>query len=220
MKKAVDRAREEWVCRIAMEEKLLSRMVGLMKLQHVHAGRRPLRSSAVLKEDGVMTQDSEEVMIRWHQHFRKILNEPSVYRDEVIEDRLELPSSLDLDAPLTEEKLECALFKMNRRKASGMSSILPELVLYGGALLWDTLLELMQDMWEEGKLVEDWKNVVMLPISKKSDLKICDNWRGISLLDVVGKNLARIVWERRQQISEQILPGSQSGFRKHVDVLI
>ena len=52
------------------------------------------------------------------------------------------------------------------------------------------------------------------PHPQEGDLKVCDNWRGISLLDVVEKILARIVQERLQQVTEQILPESQSGFRK------
>ena len=43
----------------------------------------------------------------------------------------------------------------------------------------------------------------------------CDNWRGISLLEVVGKVVARIVQNRLQQLAEQVLPELQCGFRKH-----
>ena len=49
----------------------------------------------------------------------------------------------------------------------------------------------------------------------QGDLRCCDNWRGIFLLDVVGKVLARIVKERLQVIAERILPDSQCGFRKN-----
>ena len=49
---------------------------------------------------------------------------------------------------------------------------------------------------------------------KEGDLKQCDHWCGISLLDVVGKALGRIVLRRLQVIAENILPESQSGFRK------
>ena len=45
-------------------------------------------------------------------------------------------------------------------------------------------------------------------------LKQCDHWHGISLLDVIGKVLGRIVQGRLQVIAEKILPESQSGFRK------
>ena len=63
-------------------------------------------------------------------------------------------------------------------------------------------------------MVEDWRDAVVVPIPKKGDLRSCDNWRGISLLDVVGKLLARIVQERLQVIGERVLPESQCGFRK------
>ena len=46
------------------------------------------------------------------------------------------------------------------------------------------------------------------------DLRCCDNWQGICLLDVIGKVFARIVKERLQVIAERILPDSQCGFRK------
>ena len=42
----------------------------------------------------------------------------------------------------------------------------------------------------------------------------CDNWRGIALLDVVGKLVARIVQSRLQIVAEQELPESQCGFRR------
>lgn len=84
--------------------------------------------------------------------------------------------------------MEAALAKMKRNKAGGKTGILPELVLFGGAILWDRLLELMQVMWKKEEVVADWKNAVVVPIPKKGDLQRCDNWRGISLLDVVGKS--------------------------------
>jgi hypothetical protein len=34
---------------------------------------------------------------------------------------------------------------------------------------------------------------VLVAIPKKGDLSVCDNWRGISLLDVFGKMFARII---------------------------
>ena len=41
-----------------------------------------------------------------------------------------------------------------------------------------------------------------------------DDWRGISLLDVVGKLFACIIQDCLQIIAEEVLPDSQCGFRK------
>ena len=43
---------------------------------------------------------------------------------------------------------------------------------------------------------------------------MCDNWRGIALLDVVGKVVARVLQERLQKLAEDELPESQCGFRE------
>ena len=107
-----------------------------------------------------------------------------------------------------------ALKKLKKGKASGKTGILPELLLCGGVELHDRRLRVMQDVWEQGAVVEDWKDAVIVPIPKKVNLKECDNWRGISLLDVVGKLFARIIQERLQVVAEEILPDSQCGFRK------
>ena len=103
---------------------------------------------------------------------------------------------------------------MKRGKAGGRTGILPVLLLYGGAELQDRLLLLMEDVWKEGKVVKDWKDAEIVPIPKKGDLRKCDNWTGISLLDVVGKVFARILQDRLQVVAEKILPESQCGFRK------
>ena len=162
------------------------------KLQLVHAGRRPTRPTAVIKKkNGSLTQGPEEVRARWHQHFVKILSICAL-NDEVIHTLPLLPPHLDLDMPPTEEELMQALTKLKMRKAAGESGVLPQLILNSDVDLWDRMLEVMQKVMEEGKVVRDWQDTVVVPIPKKGDLKQCDNWGGIGLLDVVGKILGRI----------------------------
>ena len=69
-------------------------------------------------------------------------------------------------------------------------------------------------MWERGSVVSDWRDAEIVPIPKKGDLRIRDNWCGISLLDVVGKLFTRIIQDRLQIIAESVLPDLQCGFRK------
>ena len=63
-------------------------------------------------------------------------------------------------------------------------------------------------VWSDGCVVGDWCNALIMPVPKKGNLKLCDNWRGISLLDVVGKLLGRIVQERLKLVAEDVLPDS------------
>ena len=107
------------------------------------------------------------------------------------------------------EELEAALSRLKMRKAGGLSGVFLKLVSSGGPILKDRLLILMQAVGREGKVFNDWKRALIVPVPKKSNLQLRDNWYGISLLDTVGKNLQRL-----QMIAEGILPDSQCVFQK------
>ena len=53
-----------------------------------------------------------------------------------------------------------------------------------------------------------------MPLQKKKDKKICDNYCGVALLSVPSKVLALILLERLQAIIEPKLLEAQCGFRK------
>ena len=82
---------------------------------------------------------------------------------------------------------------------------------------------LIRKIWTAGSVAKDWKDAEIVPIPKKGDLKHCDNWRGISLFDVVGNLFGCILQDRLQLAAEKVLPESHYGFRKGrgcVDMII
>ena len=187
----------------------------IRQLQMAHAGLRPTRPTAMWKENGEVTRSPEEVKQRWHDHFNDVLNVPSQCRQETIDEIPSHPTEWELDDPPTCEELTVALSKLKRGKAGGKTGIMPQLIVHcTGAELTDRLLQLTQCVWQEGTVVEDGRDAEIVPIPKTGNLKLCDNWRGISLSDVVGKVFARILQERLQKLAEKVLPESQCGFRK------
>ena len=106
--------------------------------------------------------------------------------------------------------------KLKSGKAGGESSILPEMVKVAciGDEFPKRLLELVHDVWKEKNFPNNWCDAILIPIPKKGDLSYCNNWREISLLDVIGKVMARTLQERLQKLAEDELPESQCGFRK------
>ena len=180
-----------------------------------YAGCRPSRQRALKKANGELTRSPEEVKAMWYQHFSRVLTICSDYSHAVVEEFPALPVDPALDEPPSLDELLLALRRMKRGKAGGQTGILPELLIAGGEELITRILKVMEGVWREGEVVEDWKHAeVVHTIPKKGDLQLCDNWRGISLLDVVGKVFARILQERLQVAAEKILPESQYGFRK------
>ena len=123
---------------------------------------------------------------------------------------------VDLTEPPSEEELERAIGKLRSGKAGGEFGILPEMVkavCYEKAFM-SSLLKLTEDVWRRGEVPSDWCDAVLMPLPKNGNLSHCDNWRGISLLDVVEKVVARVLLERLQKLAEDQLPASQCGFRK------
>ena len=218
VKEAIQPAKEKWILRVASEGEKASkdgrtRWNCIRNLQLTHAGRKPAKPCAVLKKDGIPTASPDEVRLRWHRHFSRLLNIPSVFQEEVITEMLSQPVCWEIDIPLTEEELRMALDKLKCGKAGGRTGILPEMILAGDKELWSRLHQLILEVWEEHQVVADWQDAQIVPIPKKGDLHQCDNGRSISLLNVVGKVFARIMQERLQTIAERVLPESQCGFR-------
>ena len=64
---------------------------------------------------------------------------------------------------------------------------------------------------------QDFKDAnIINPYKKKGDKSVLDNYRGISLLSIAGKLLARVLLNRlAQHLVDNIVPESQCGFRQN-----
>ena len=60
----------------------------------------------------------------------------------------------------------------------------------------------------------DWLKAVIIPFFKKGVRQKCENWRGISLLSVVGKVYTEIILKRFILVVDSMLSECQAGFRK------
>ena len=72
-------------------------------------------------------------------------------------------------------------------------------------------------MWREEAIPQDFKDASIIHLNKrKGNHQVCDNHRGISLLSIAGKILAKILLNRLNAHLDQagLIPESQCGFRK------
>jgi hypothetical protein len=61
---------------------------------------------------------------------------------------------------------------------------------------------------------QQWRNAVICPISEKENKTNCENYRGISLLNVTYKVLTRIIKKRLSLFHDTLIGEYQGGFRK------
>ena len=176
-----------------------------------------IKKSAPLKsKDGTVLVDKTEQMQRWVEHFSELYA-----RDELTTPHPDLQGSLQMMAPLmhldelpTMGELETALASLPSNKAPGMDGIPGEILKYCRNTILIPLFDLLSRCWTNGEVPQDMIDAVISTIYKnKGDKGSCDNFRGISLLDVAGKVFAKIIQKRLWILSEGLLPESQCGFR-------
>nr|VZI13556.1 unnamed protein product [Spirometra erinaceieuropaei] len=179
----------------------------------------PTKGTApLLSADGsTLLTEKTQILQRWAEHFRGVLNRPSVISDAAIARLPQVATNADLDLPPSLQETIRAVQQLSSGKAPGSDAIPAEVYKHGGPLLMDHLTALFQEMWRQGEVPQDFKDATIAHLYKrKGNRQVCDNHRGISLLNIAGKIFARILLNRLNNHLEQgLLPESQCGFRRH-----
>ncbi|BHF75733.1 hypothetical protein SprV_0501882900 [Sparganum proliferum] len=186
----------------------------------------PTKGTApLLSADGsTLLTEKTQILQRWAEHFRGVRNRPSAISDAAIERLPQVDTNADLDLPPSLQETIRTVQQLSSGKASGSDAIPAEVYKHGGLQLMDHLTAIFQEVWRQGEVPQDFKDATIVHVYKrKGNLQVCDNHRGISLLNIAGKIFARILLNRLNNHLEQgLLPESQCGFRRHrgtVDII-
>ncbi|KAI8513702.1 hypothetical protein Bbelb_080260 [Branchiostoma belcheri] len=173
--------------------------------------------SPLLTADGnTLITDKEDILKRWAEHFDNVLNRPSEINNEAIDRLPQVPINDELAAPPTLLETQKAISQLSTGKSPGRDSISAEVYKEGGLAVSDKLHQLFIIAWELETIPQDFKDATIIHLYKrKGNRQVCDNHRGISLLSVAGKILARVLLNRLiAHLDQGLLPESQCGFRK------
>ena len=205
-------------------ESLSSRIVSCAESGNVHGmyegikealGPTPKKSSPLLSRNGQILSDLPDQLNRWVEHYS------SLYSNEVTADHAAIraavpqtPVMSELDGPITRDELMRAYRTIRSNKSPGTDGIPPEVIKCGGEPIISELLSLINSCWVERCIPQDLKDANIITVYKnKGDRKDCNNYRGISLLNLAGKIFAKALLPRVQSVASRILPESQCGFR-------
>jgi hypothetical protein len=85
---------------------------------------------------------------------------------------------------LSQEEMEKAICNLKIHKAPAEDDIIVELVKNASRELKKRLHALICKIWRDEKMPDDWKVGLIVPLFKKGDKMKCENYRGITLLNV------------------------------------
>ena len=161
--------------------------------------------------DGVLQVEGEAVNERWREYFDILLNEENPFTAN-------LPITTTVNDPqpgISIVEVKAAISKMKRGKAAGPDEITLEMVLALGeeGIVW--LHRVMDAIWKEKRIPDDWQESILVSIFKnKVNIHECGNYRGIKFLSQIMKCFERILDSRMREIVEPHLGEEQFGFRK------
>ena len=93
--------------------------------------------------------------------------------------------SVEHDNPVLDREIELQEIKNNR--TGGSDGLVGELLKYGGSGMIHLLHRLFEVVWSEELVPPKWREGLIVNLFKKGDREDPGNYRGITLLSVVGK---------------------------------
>ena len=158
----------------------------------------------------------QDIKDRWKEHFDQLYN-VNIMADATI--LLELPTGANDEKSnntqdLLREEVEEAIKNMKAGKSPGCDNVTADEMQAVGRAGVDALFKLCEKVWRMERIPTDWSRAIIVPIFKKKDKTVCDNYRGISLLWHAEKLFASIILQRIRKKTDEILTESQAGFRR------
>ncbi|XP_063634609.1 uncharacterized protein LOC134805232 [Cydia splendana] len=128
--------------------------------------------------------DKHEVLARWAEHFKDVLNPVTQSVDLAYIRTLKNQSLSDnLALPPDYNEYVAAVRKLKNNKTPGSDSLPAEIFKYTGPNVNNRLFELILRIWESETVPQDWRDASICKLYKgKGQISDCGSYRGISLL--------------------------------------
>ncbi len=121
-----------------------------------------------------------------------------------------------LDEDFTFYEIECNIKGLKHNKSPGYDNILNECLIYGRGTLLETILLIFQHLYNSSYYPEKWSEGIIIPIYKKGDKMLPENYRAITLLSCIGKLYTSTIYKRIAQwaTDNRVFSEAQFGFRQ------
>ena len=214
MKKCCKGDKKNYVEQLAEEAERACNKGDIKSLHNITrqlSGRTSNTYTLVKDKNGKALTKPEEQLTRWQEHFQEVQNRPprtnppSIERGQVLKIKT---------GPITKTDVTTATKHLKNGKAGGIDNIPPDAIKALDNISISNFHNLLNMIWEEEQVPDDWTKGILVKLHKKGDRSICGNWRGIMLLSIPSKLLCHIILHRMKKEVDRVLRDEQAGFRK------
>ena len=123
-----------------------------------------------------------------------------------------------LYSPISEDEVRQSIKPLKSNKSQGPGDTLNEMISNGHDVFTLTPFSarVFQSIFERGSFLYEWARPIIIPIHKKGDINVCDNFRPISLISLLSKVYTNILNRRLTLFADALglLLEEQAGFRE------
>ncbi|KAI5644408.1 reverse transcriptase (RNA-dependent DNA polymerase) domain-containing protein [Phthorimaea operculella] len=167
--------------------------------------------SRIRSQDGSVIKGEECVLKRWKEYFESLFEKEDLVQEITIPEVNDIENESEIEM----DEIVKALKSMKYGKAAGYDRVSVEMPKAGEGVVASQLYLLFNLCWRSGRVPSDWCKAVIVPLYKGKGSQLdCKNYRGISLLSVVGKLYAKVLIERVVKETDEKVWDAQAGFRK------
>ena len=153
----------------------------------------------------------------WYEHFKGVFTLPNYDSPAELGDKQVIIDDIEdviFNSCITYEEIYASIKSLNVKKAVD-GNVIPQQLIYVKTVLLPFLSKLFNRLYMTGEFPVSWTKCIIVPLHKKGNINSTNNYRGISLLDVVSKLYISIITTRLTFYAEAYdrLYESQSGFR-------
>ena len=213
VQKAVKKAKEDWIGTQCEEiETCLNKNNSKRAYQLVKdlPSEKQGRSSTIQDKSGKCLTEEKEILCRWTEYCSELYNYESCGDNAVLD--CSQPPEEDLQ-PILREEVEIAVASLKKGKSAGVDNIPAELVQAGGETMIDVLTEICNRIWRTGEWPTPWTQSLIITLPKKGNLKLCQNYRTISLISHSSKVMLKVILNRLKPQAKEIIAEEQAGLR-------
>lgn len=155
----------------------------------------------------------------WFTHFYNVFNAGQDSEETQTHACQAVPDSVCcLDGPFSAEEVLSAINHLKLKKSPGPDGILAGMLKNSLTISLPFLVEAFNFMFDSGVYPTAWTGAVVVPIHKGGDTNNPDNYRGVSLLSILGKAFSRILntrlstWADANNKIEEVQGGFRAGY--------
>ena len=122
----------------------------------------------------------------------------------------------ELHENITQEEVGKAIDQLQNYRAPGQDGVIGEILKTGGDKIREVVWMLCCIAWRAESIPTEWRQGIVVPLHKDGDERDPMNYRGITLLSIVGKVFTRVLNNRLTKFAERKTFGiveEQGGFR-------